>query len=128
MTIRAPKPGDLYLLFHELPFDFDEDLPLNLGRGVCLDSTPQCLLDRAEPALADYLVPGYHLPGMGLNNCCVRCYAKKAPNLNPSDLFFVSLSALRLRAPIRIRIAGQFKLGPKHDPVSEPTLYEICSS
>lgn len=128
MTIRIPKAGDLYLLFHDLPFNFDEDLPLKLGPGVCLDSTPQCLLDKADPALADYLLPGYHLPGMGLNNCCLRCYAKRVPNLNSSDLFFVSLSALRLRAPIGIRIGGQFKLGPKHDPVSEPTLYEICSS
>lgn len=128
MTIKAPKAGDFYLLFHDLPFEFDKDLPLNLGAGVCLDSTPQCVLDKVDPALADYLLPGYNLPGMGLNNCCLRCYVNKASSLNSSDLFFVSLSALRLRAPIGIRIAGQFKLGPKDGPVGEPTLYEICSS
>lgn len=105
--IRLPKAGDFYLLFHELPFAFDEDLPLDLGLGVCLDSTPQCVLDNVDPALSDYLLPGYNLPGMGLNNCCLRCYTTKAPSLKASDLFFVSLSALRLRAPIGIRIAGQ---------------------
>ena len=128
MTIRTPKAGDFYLLFHHLPFEFDQDLPLNLGPGVCLDSTPQCVLDTVAPALADYLLPGYNLPGMGLNNCCLRCYVRRAPTLNSSDLFFVSLSALRLRAPIGIRIAGQFKLGPKDGPVVEPSLYEMCSS
>jgi hypothetical protein len=128
MTIRTPKAGDFYLLFHQLPFEFDQDLPLNLGPDVCLDSTPQSVLDKVDPALADYLLPGYNLPGMGLNNCCLRCYARKAPDLNSSDLFFVSLSALRLRAPIGIRIAGQFKLSPKDGPVAEPSLYEMCSS
>src|SRR5918992_981779 len=102
MTIRLPRAGDFFLLFHDLRFEFDEDLPLNLAPGVCLDSTPQCVLDKVDPALAHYLLPGYNLPGMGLNNCCLRCYME-APRLNSSDLFFVSLSALRLTAPIVIR-------------------------
>lgn len=128
MTIRPPKAGDFYLLFHDLPFEFDEDLPLNLGPGVCLDFTPQSVLEKIDSALADYLLPGYNLPGMGLNNCCLRCCTTKVSSLNSSDLFFVSLSALRLWAPIGICIASQFKLGPKEEPVEEPSLYEICSS
>lgn len=128
MKIRAATVGDLYLLFHKLPFDFGRDLPLDLGPGVCLDSTPQNLLDKVEPALADYLLPGHNLPGIGLNNCCLRCYSDGAPCLSPPDHFFVALLALRLRAPIGISIAGRFKLGPKHDPISDPTLYQTRSS
>ena len=78
MPISASKIGDLYLLFHQLPFDFDKDLPLDLGPGVCLDSTPQYLLDNAEPALADYVLPGYHLSGTGLNTV-VSVATRRAP-------------------------------------------------
>jgi hypothetical protein len=128
MKIGAARVGDLYLLFHKLPFDFGTDLPLDLGPGVCLDSTPQYLLDKAEPALASYVLPGYNLPSSGLNNCCLRCYSDGAPDLSPADLLFISLLALRLRAPIGISIAGRFKLGPEHDPIGEPTLYQTHSS
>jgi hypothetical protein len=40
MAIRSAGAGDVYLLFHQLPFKFDKDLPLSLGTGICLDSTP----------------------------------------------------------------------------------------
>ena len=128
-NLPIPKSGDLYLLFHHLPYDFDEDLPLHLGPGICLDKTPQEWLDSAEKGLADFLLPGYSLPGMGLNNCCLRCYSSPIPDqkLMPENLLFLSLLCLRLHMPLEIRIGGQFRLGDDEDRILEPTLYELTT-
>lgn len=124
-----PQPGDVYLLFHHLSYDFEEDLPLSLGPGICLDNTPQIWLDSAEEGLADLLLPGYNLPGMGLNNCCVRCYFRPSSKkkLGPEDLLFLSLLSMRLHIPLEIRIGGQFLLGDDEERILEPTLYELSS-
>lgn len=125
-----PGPGDWYLLFDKLPYDFADPLPLPLGPYVFLDDSPQGVLDSVEPpALADYVLPGYHLPGHGLVNCCLRCPAGQSqqPRLDASALFFQSVTALRLHAPLPIEVAGQFKLGPSDDLIQEPTLYNVFS-
>jgi hypothetical protein len=101
-----------------------------LGVSVYLDNTPQGVLDSVDPsALADYVLPGYHLPGHGLVNCCLRCPAGQPQQSSPdvSVLFFESLTALRLRAPLSIEVAGQFRLGSNDDLIQEPTLYQVFS-
>ncbi|MCA9420371.1 MAG: hypothetical protein KC592_05095 [Nitrospira sp.] len=129
MTLPAPTPGDLFLLFHHLPFDFSENLPLQLGPSVCLDETPQTILDSADKGLADYLLPGYSLPGEGLNNCCLRCFSRSTnlEQLHPKDLLFLSVLALRLHAPINMRIGGMFRLGENGDCILDPTPLELSS-
>ena len=128
-NVPISKSGDLYLLFHHLPYDFEEDLPLSIGPDICLDNTPQIWLDSAEEGLADFLLPGYNLPGMGLNNCCVRCYSRPSSEkkLSPENLLFLSLLCLRLHIPLEIRIGGQFRLGDDEERILEPTLYELSS-
>jgi len=128
VNIPASKPGDLFLLFHSLPYDFSADLPLAIGHGVCLETTPQELLATAEKGLADFLLPGYSLH-MGICNCCLRCFVKSVPstNLTPTNLLFLSVIALRLHAPIGISIGGQFRLGEEGDRILELTLYEVSA-
>lgn len=130
MNLPEAKQGDLFLLFHHLPYDFSAELPLPLGPGVCLDTTPQEWLDSSHQGLADYLLPGYSCPGMGLNNCCLRCFYHPNPEeeLSPRDLLFLSVLALRLHSPIDIRIGGEFRVGGEDDRILDPTLYEISSS
>lgn len=124
----TPASGDLYLLFQHLPYDFAEDLPVYLGPGVCMDNTPQSLLDSAEKGLADFLLPGYNLPGMGLNNCCLRSYpSHNLESLRPENLVFIALLCLRLQVPLQIQIGGQFRLGEDKDPIQEPSLYYLSS-
>jgi hypothetical protein len=130
MPANLPEPGDSFLLFHNLPYEFDADLPLALGPYVLLDSTPQTTLEAADPsALADYILPGYNLPGRGLNNCCLRCpqSERRPSDLEASDVFFNSITALRLFAPLQIAVAGQFRLGPDRDPIQQPYLYLLKS-
>ncbi len=128
MKLPSPKVDDVFLLFHELPFDCTSELPLALGLGVCLDVTPSSLLDTVQPALADYVLPGYHLPGpVRRNYCCLRSYDASVPHFRPATLLFVSLSALRLRVPLGVHIAGSFKLGPADNPIPEWNLYQLMS-
>jgi hypothetical protein len=129
MPLPNSKPGDLFLLFHSLSFDFSAELPLALGSGVCLEATPQQWLDSAENGLADYLLPGYSLPDIGINHCCLRCYVQSIPstNLTSRNLLFLSVIALRLHDPIGIRIGGQFRLGEEDNRILDPTLYQLSS-
>jgi hypothetical protein len=116
MITATIKSGDVFLLFHRLPFAFDKDLPLTLGPNVYLAATPQALLDAAEPALTDFVLPGYHLRE-GLTNCCLRYTADSnlltELEFEPKNFFFNSIVALRLYAPIGIEIGGQFTFKPK---------------
>src|SRR5712692_6641120 len=120
--VKAVAPGDTFLLFDSLPYDFEEDLPISVGPNVYLDDTPQNVLDQANSSLADYVLPGYHLPGRGLTNCCFRSPATGERHLDvtPYDLFFLSITGLRLRAPIGISIAGGFELGPPEEVIRKP--------
>ncbi|MCA9501189.1 MAG: hypothetical protein KC588_18500, partial [Nitrospira sp.] len=130
MSLPEPDQGDIFLLFNDLPYDFSADLPLPIGKGVCLDTTPQEWLDDSEPGLANYLLPGYSLPGVGLNNCCLRCFHRpnSTEDLSPRDLLFLSVLALRLYSPIGIKIGGEFCLGGNNDRIQDPALHQIASS
>jgi hypothetical protein len=129
VTISESKPGDIYLLFHNLPYDFSQDLPLSLGPGVCVDITPHNILYSAEKGLSDYVLPSFSLPGTGINNCCLRCYSiiKLTENLTTENLLFLSLLSMRLHKPLNIRIGGQFQVGENDDPILEPKLYELSA-
>ena len=129
MNPPEPRQGDVYFLFKRLPYDFSAELPLALGSGVCLDTTPQEWLDSADRGLADFLLPGYSW-GMGLNNCCLRCFYHPNPEeeLSPRDLLFLSVLALRLHSPINIRIGGEFRLGGEDNRILDPELHYISST
>ena len=132
MIPTSNRSGDVFLLFHHLPFDFDEDLPLALGPNAYLAETPQDLLDTAEPVLTDFVLPGYHLPGIGLTNCCLHYPAGSnvLSGLEAKDFFFNAIAAMRLQAPIGIEIAGQFvfKPRPEGEIVENPELFQLVSS
>jgi len=106
--------GDNYLLFSDFRFDFSGDLPIEIAPGVLFSRTPQPILDRAEPsAQADFVLPGYNLPGTGLVNCCLRspAGAELPEGTSASEMFFRAIMALRLYGPLPVSVAGQFELG-----------------
>lgn len=123
-------PGDIFLLFYSFPFDFGADLPIGIGPAVFLDSTPQQILDEADPpALADFVLPGYNLPGTGLVQCCLRKPVSIMPpeGITASTAIFWSVAALRLVAPLGIEIAGQFEVSNNQE-ISSPSLYNLRSA
>ena len=98
------EAGDRVLLFHDLPYDFEEQLPAVVAGSLTLQATPQGRLARHPPTAA-FLLPGYGLP-VGINNCCL---VDSAPDQeNPDLLFFNFLTALRLWKPIYINVGGSF--------------------
>ena len=124
------RQGDTFLLFNNFSYEFDQKMPLPVGQRVFLDWTPKNILDRADPrALADCIFPGYNLP-ISTPNCCLRIPVNVDLPLGliVNNLFFLSISALRLLAPIEIGIAGQFVLGPEDDLIENPILYQIKST
>lgn len=135
--IPPRNPGDVFLLFYDLPYDFNVDLPLIAGPDVYLDRTPQEVLDhryedeggdKEHRLLVSYVLPGYGLPGMGVVHCCLRCPGNLTAKLGPLERFFLSIGALRLRKPIGIRVAGVFKLGQGDDLIKDPGLFHLTSS
>jgi len=122
------KARDRYLLFHSFPYNFQVDLPVNLTSKVTLENTPQEFLEQVEPALADFVLPGYHLPGTGLVHCCLK-YSDRDNNSEDesSFLFFTTLTALRLQSPCRLSVAGQFKVSDKGDDMDDIELFEMDS-
>jgi len=129
-VVKTMVPGDTFLLFDHLPYDFEEELPISVGPNVYLNDTPQDVLDRADPSLSGFVLPGYHLTGRGLTNCCLGSpgTGERPPGLTPNDLFFLAITALRLRAPIGISVAGGFELGPSDELIRKPTLFSLMSA
>jgi len=117
------------LLFHSFPYDFDVDLPIGLSSNVYLDNTPQEFLESIDPALADYILPGYHLPGMDLTHCCLRysCDIKNLNKIDPTYLFFSTITALRLQSPRPLSIAGKFKIDPTGNDMDDIELFQMDS-
>ena len=129
MVEYSTMPCDVFLLFDTLPYEFDEELPLTTGPNVYLEDTPIGVLDAVNPpSEADFVLPGYHL-GLGAN-CCLRTPVVEIqqPGLGSTDLLFLSVSALRLRKPIVIKIAGGFELGSEENLLKNTMLYNISSS
>lgn len=127
--MSSAKVGDIFLLFHQLPYDFEEDLPLAIAPNVFLEHTPQSILEKAEPAITDYVLPGYHIEGTGLTNCCLTYCADKGvtSKFESSYLLFSSITALRLSYPLEINVAGKFEVGIEIDLIRNAELFELCS-
>lgn len=96
--------GDRVLLFHDLPYDYQEQLPSVVAGSLSLDATPQGRLARHPPTTA-FLLPGYGLP-IGINNCCL--IDSEPDGENPDLSFFTYLTALRLWKPVFIGVGGSF--------------------
>jgi hypothetical protein len=106
--------GDRFLLFASFSYDFSTDLPIWLDPSIQFAQTPQEVLDNARLSQqAGFVLPGYRLPGAGLVHCCLR-HPSDAPEPSwgaVSELFFHSLTALRLHSPLSMEVAGEFELG-----------------
>jgi len=130
LTIPQSQPGDTFLILRSFGYDLLSGfLPVRAGPGVYLDYTPQDVLrwadqsDVAERVLQAYaLMPGYP-------NWCLRCVgcATEGSQILPSDLMFVTITALRLRAPIAVEPVGQFTLGGDGASIESPRLYHVMS-
>jgi hypothetical protein len=130
MATDPITPGDIITLFYTFPFDFEAELPIRIGPAVFLDSTPQQILDKADPsALADFVLPGYNLPGTGLVQCCLRKPVSITPpeGITALNAMFWSVAALRLVAPLGIEIAGKFEVSNDQE-ISSPSLYNLRSA
>ena len=96
---------------------------------ITLENTPQKFLEQVEPALADFVLPGYHLPGTGLVHCCLKYSDVDSSSEDESSfLFFTTLTALRLQSPCSLSIAGQFKVSEEGDDMEDIELFEMDSS
>lgn len=123
------KAGDRFLLFHSFPYDFKVDLPVKISSKIALENTPQEFLEQVEPSLADFVLPGYHLPGSGLVHCCLK-YIDESKNCEDesSFLFFTTLAALRLQSPCALSVAGKFKVAEGCDDMDECELFQMDSA
>lgn len=131
MNSTILNKGDLVLLFDNLPYDYESDLPLSPITGVTVASTPQSLLDTPDSDhLPCYVLPGTKLPGMGINNCCLISRASESipVYVTRDSLLFSYLTALRLLAPAHISVAGQFQYGGVDEPISHPALRNTHSA
>ena len=130
MPIPSRTPGDTFLLFGHFEFDFAPDLPLWVGPSICLDITPQDVLQDANPpGLADYVLPGYTFVS-GIVNCCLRKPVSVAlpERMSVPQALFLAVEAFRLAAPLQIRVAGQFELGNGDTLIENPALYQLRST
>jgi len=130
MAAQSAMPGDVILLFSSFPYGFDEPLPLAVGPTIYLAWTPRDVLNAVDPpSLADLVLPGYHLPAI-VPNCCLKSPITdiKPPGIDNSYLFFQSIAALRLHAPLAMKIAGQFEVGSQDELIKNPILYYLSSS
>jgi hypothetical protein len=109
--------GDRFLLFSLFRYDFRTALPIWLEPSIQFAQTSQGILDNADPSqLAGFVLPGYRLPGTGVVHCCLR-HPSDAPEPSwgaVSDLFFHSLTALRLHSPLPMAVEGEFELGERN--------------
>jgi len=121
------KPGDTILLFREFSYDFEQDLPLAVGPNVYLNKTPLSLLRAADSQLVNLALPGYE-PNLSIPLSCLHSPTIKGPppGPEPTDFFFNSIAALRLRTPLYIEISGQFEVG-QDKSIKTSTLYNYWS-
>lgn len=131
MSAPLAGPGDNILLFGRLPnYLVLEELPLAAGPGVYLDKIPRSVLDGASPPeFADYVLPGYHVDRALWSDYCLRSPQAeyREAEVEPGVLLFNCVAALRLRAPMEIRIEGWFELG-KNNEVKNPRLLHLKSA
>lgn len=132
------KQCDVFLLFKELPYDFHSgDLPIKILENLYFDNTPSGLLVPQRfyspsdvnglleyAGLANMILPGHTLPGMGIVHCCLRYDSAKNnqyPDCKASTLFSTFITSLRLQKPCPIVAGGQFEVGSSDEPIQKPT-------
>jgi hypothetical protein len=100
---------DEFLLFSDLPFDFEAGLPLDLACGVFIDSPrPAYNAVDADEDLAVLATPYRHV-GMGeVHVCFRRRHTRKIDSEKARDDLWLALLALRLVHPIHIRTTACF--------------------
>jgi hypothetical protein len=116
-----------YLLFHNLPYDYKQELPIQLAGDVELVQPPHEILKKETDgywnkeeyrSLVNSILPKYDLPNGG-NHCCFRI---KEPlsylgKIQFRTLFFNNLTAFRLWKPLYIFIAGEFTYESEEEPI-----------
>lgn len=137
--------GDIFLLFHQLHYDFHTgELPIAIFRNLYFDETPSQLLNPLYLAsqndvqsllkytgLVNMLLPGHTLPGMGIVHCCLRYDSATAHQYVASKantLFSTFITALRLKKPCPIIVGGRFEYGSTSEPLKNPTYSRLLTS
>lgn len=122
------KQGDHFLLFHNLPYQFDEELPIKIVSALYLNETPSQTLAAAPLPWACFVLPGYET-GAGFSHCCLHSPISEKSLLGRArnTLFFEFVTSLRLYAPIGINISGSFELGDSDHLIMNPSLFNTRS-
>jgi hypothetical protein len=132
-----PEPGDVFLLFQEIPYDFDDrgEPPIKILENLYFDWTPQKLLDSKRfssdrpddlrnSALVNMVRSGPR------RHYCLR-YENGKINQNPdkiAELFSIFITALRLQKPCLIEVAGRFTFGGDDEPMQDTDLLLCLTS
>ena len=139
MTEPSYKPGDIFLLFQEMPYDFDDsgEPPIKILENLYFDWTPSVLLDPKHFSSSNRRVDSRNasLINMVLSGVrrdyCLRYDSGKTnqyPDLKPGDLFSIFITALRLQKPCLIEVAGRFTFGGDDDPMQDTDLLLCLTS
>lgn len=113
--------GDSYFLFTHFPLNYaslnPNNEPIKIYEGVYLVSTPVEILTnpgrnrkKENIAIAEWVYPGFHLPGLGICHTSVKIEASIHPDEQRS-LFWALVGSLFLIKPLFIHIAGSFTYG-----------------
>lgn len=109
MTVPQTEPQEVFLLIN-IFYDHTEDLPLAVSLDVFLEDIPiNEVLQAHDIPEANFIHAGYDCH---LFTKCLRSPVAKA------NLFFPSITALRLQAPIAIVSAVQFELDRKNKDIN----------
>ncbi len=138
MTESPYKAGDVFLLFMELPYHFDDsgEPPIKILENLYLDRTPSVLLDPKRFSSSNHRVDSRNaaLINMVLSGVrrhyCLR-YENDKINQNHdkiAELFSTFITALRLQKPCLIEVAGRFTFGGDDDPMQDTDLLLCLTS
>lgn len=125
-TESRAQPGESYLLFDHLPFDYASRLPLPIGSTTDVVRPPFELLDTFDAGEACFLLPQYGLP-TEINHCCLRAGRGLRGYEEVQAALFGALVRLRLVVPIPYRVEGQFTLGEDLKPTGVFALYHVSA-
>lgn len=136
MKVGSYTTGDKFLIFRNFPFQYDtsNDLPFKIAPNISLALRPHEIFNKSNipttidekeyNSLIDYIAPGYNLNLSYENFCFYSPIDNLISNNHTVDqLYFVTLSCLRIIKPYKINIAGSFSLGDEDSPIDNPKLY-----
>jgi hypothetical protein len=99
---------DEYLLFTDLPFNFEVDLPLDFGNGVFLvDPGPAYQVIDADDELAALATPE-RVARMGQVDACLRSAHGRGGSERARENLWLAVLALRLARPVHIGTSSSF--------------------